>query len=132
MPAPKPNKYRNALEILQRGRDRMVDDLAEQVLDQSDDLLESGFLFNEFLENQGTRLHFLSLLLAQLEQSAEQLDEQEGITPDMMPQVPGEFGSVPDDFDIPLNPPEPPKRKRKPRAKKLTEQASREGEPGET
>ena len=129
MPAPNSNKYRAALEILQRGRDRMVDELAEKVLDQSDDLLESASLLNEFVENQGTRIHFLSLLLAQLEQSAEQLDELNGIPSDLIPE---NFVLESDDFEIPIKQPEPPKRKRKPRTKKLPEQASREGEPGET
>ncbi len=69
------NKYRAAIEVLQRGRDSLVESLAEEVLAQEDDLLEGGFLFNEFLEAQGTRLHFLSLLVSQLEQSADALDE---------------------------------------------------------
>src|SRR4051812_39217340 len=69
------NKYRAAIQVLQKGRDVLVDSLAEEVLSQADDLLEGGFLFNEFLEAQGTRLHFLSLLVSQLEQSADSLDE---------------------------------------------------------
>ena len=123
MPTPKPNRYRAALEILQRGRDRLVEELADQVLDQADDLLESGFLFNEFLENQGTRLHFLSLLVAQLEQSAEQHEEPQDAA------TTAEY----EEFRVQAAAPaEPPKRKRKSRSKKLTGQASREGEPGET
>jgi hypothetical protein len=125
MSTPRLNKFRAALEILQRGRDRLVEELADQVLDQADDLLESGFLFNEFLENQGTRLHFLSLLVSQLEQSAEQHEEPQ----DLMPASPPDY----EDFTAEAAPPpEAPKRKRKPRSKKLTGQASREGEPGET
>ncbi len=69
------NKYRAAADVLQRGREALVDTLAEEVLGQADDLLESGYSFNEFIESQGTRLHFLGLLVAHLEQSAEELDE---------------------------------------------------------
>jgi hypothetical protein len=131
---PPMNKYRAALEVLQRGRDRLVTELADQVLDQADDLLESGFLFNEFLENQGTKLHFLSLLAAQLEQSAESHEERQALSD---PALDGGLPPLydPDDLPIPTEatvPTEPPRRRRKPRAKKLTEQASREGEPGET
>lgn len=90
------NKYRAAVEVLQRGRDQLVEALAEDVVDQADDLLEGGFLFNEFLEAQGTRLHFLSLLMSQLEQSAELFEETH-----------------------PAPPPEPPApKKKRPRAKK--------------
>lgn len=129
MPANKINKYRAALEVLQRGRERMVDELANLVLDQSDDLLESGFLFNEFLENQGTRLHFLSLLLAQLEQSAELLEEHNQVATELPPH----FDLNAEDFlESHSEPPELPKRKRRRNSKKLSEQASREGEPGET
>jgi hypothetical protein len=71
------NKYRVAYELLQRGRDRFVDEMADEVLDRADDLLETPFLLNEFLESQGTRLHFLGLLIAQLEQSAELVEVQE-------------------------------------------------------
>ena len=69
------NKYRAAIEVLQKGRDVLVDTMADEILDQGDDLVDGGFQFNEFLESQGTRLHFLSLLMCQLEQSAEALDE---------------------------------------------------------
>jgi hypothetical protein len=69
------NKYRCAIEVLQRGRDALVDSMADEILDQGDDLLDAGFRLNEMLETQGTRLHFLGLLIGQLEQSAEALDE---------------------------------------------------------
>jgi len=69
------NKYRRAVEILQRGRDVLVDDLTNEILDREDELVGGGFLLNEFLEAQGTRLHFLCLLVSQLEQSAEGQDE---------------------------------------------------------
>jgi hypothetical protein len=101
------NKYRAAVEVLQRGRDQLVESLADEILDQGDDLTGSGFAFNELLETQGTRLHFLSLLVAQLEQSAEFLEESE----------------------LPPSPPFPqaaPKKKRKPRAKKIQGQAAPE------
>jgi hypothetical protein len=69
------NKYRAAIQVLLKGRDGLVDSMTEDILDQGDDLLDCGYQFNEFLESQGTRLHFLSLLIGQLEQSAEALDE---------------------------------------------------------
>lgn len=102
---PKFNKYRAAVEILQRGRDLLIEGLADDVLEQADDLIEGGFLFNEFLETQGTRLHFLTLLVAQLEQCAEVLEETRVAE---------------------LPPPAVPKRRRA-RSKKLPQQASKEG-----
>ena len=103
------NKYRAAIEVLQRGRETLVEQLAEEVLAQEDDLLDGGFLFNEFLESQGTRLHFLTLLVSQLEQSADSLDE------------------INADLPNPPQPKEKPPRKRKPRSKKISQQASTEG-----
>jgi hypothetical protein len=104
MAGEQPNKYRNAIAILQRGRDVLVEGLAEEILDKQDDLCEGGFLLNEFLESQGTRLHFLCLLVSQLEQSAEALDEsQPSPSPSPSPK---------------------PAAKRRPRAKKLTQQTS--------
>lgn len=108
------NKYRAAIEVLQRGRDMIVDSLADEVLDQYDDMMEGGYAFNEFLEGQGTRLHFLGLLVAQLEQSAEALDEARAAAQAPPPRA---------DAATP--------KKRKPRAKKLPEQASREKKPDE-
>src|SRR4051812_50115620 len=96
-----PNKFRAAMDVLQRGRDRLVESLADEVNDQADDLLDSGYLFHEMLETQGTRLHFLGLLLAQLEQSAEATEEEEAAR-SAPPPPPVEAS---------------PKRKRKPRAK---------------
>ena len=97
------NKFRVAVEVLQRGRDSLVEGIADDLIDQGDDLVvDGGYMFNEFLENQGTRLHFLSLLIQQLEQSAESLDEAQ--TPPPPP------------------PSMPAKKPRKPRAKKLTSQ----------
>lgn len=87
----------------------MVEALAEEVLSHEEDLLEGGFLFNEFLEAQGTRLHFLSLLVSHLEQSADAL----AVSP-AEPRLPPALKS------------EAP-RKRKPRTKKLSQQASTEG-----
>lgn len=66
------NKYRAAVEVLQKGRELVVEGIADDILDQGEDLLEGGYQLNEFLENQGTRLHFLTLLIQQLEQSAEE------------------------------------------------------------
>lgn len=111
MIAMRSNKFRAAVEVLQKGRDLVVDAIADDVIDQADDLLDGGYQFHEFLETQGTRLHFLSLLIQQLEQSAEGVEEAE--TP-------------------PPPPVEPKARKpRKPRAKKLPSQASAEGSPEE-
>jgi hypothetical protein len=69
------NKYRAAIEVLQRGRDLLVEGLADDVLELEDNLLEGGFQFHEFLESQGARLHFLGLIMGHLEQSAEVLEE---------------------------------------------------------
>lgn len=103
------NKYRAAIDVLMSGRDVLVGGLADDILDQSEDLVDGGFLFNEFLESQGTRLHFLGLMIAQLEQSADLLEEAEAAPPP---------------------PPAPAPKKRKPRAKKLaTQQASTEPHP---
>jgi hypothetical protein len=104
MSHPRFNKYRAAVEVLQRGRDLLVDTLADDILNQADDLIEGGFLFNEFLETQGTRLHFLSLLLAQLEQSAEATEETRAAE----------------------NLPPPTPKRRRTRSKKLPQQASKE------
>ena len=89
------NKYRAAIEVLQSGRDVLVESLANEILDQGEDLIEGGFLFNEFLETQGTRLHFLGLLVSQLEQSAEAHEEA----------------------NVPPPPPPKPPAKRRPRSK---------------
>ncbi len=70
------NKYRAAMDVLQRGHDLLVEGLAEEVLDQRENLLEGGFQFHEFLESQGARLHFLGLIMGHLEQSAEILEEE--------------------------------------------------------
>jgi hypothetical protein len=108
-----PNRYRAALEILQKGREQLVDQVTEQILDQGEGLLENGYLFHEFLENQGTRLHFLTLLASQIEQSAELLDEAR------IEEYP--------------TPPEPARRRAasKARRRKPVEPAP-ENEPGET
>ncbi len=112
------NKYRAAVEVLQRGRDVQVEGLADDILDQAEDLAEGGFAFNEFLESQGTRVHFLCLLVAQLEQSADSLDEaRQAADPEPEPD--------PVPYPEPLPSPAPQKRKSraKPKAKKLSEQA---------
>ena len=108
MPTTAPrHKYRDAIQILQRGRDVLVEALAEEILEQADELIEGGFAFNEFLEGQGTRLHFLGLLVAQLEQSAEALDEAQAAPPSPSP------ATAP--------------KKRRSRSKKLQPQAPAEG-----
>jgi hypothetical protein len=70
------NRYQMAVEVLQRGRDLLMHDLADQILDRAEDFEEGGFLFQEFLENQGSKLHFLYLMISQMEQSAELFEEQ--------------------------------------------------------
>lgn len=77
MSRPAMNKYRAALRILQQGRDRFADELADTVLDRSDELLESPYLMTELVESQGSKLHYLAMLMAQLEQSAEDQDAAE-------------------------------------------------------
>jgi hypothetical protein len=104
------NKYRAAIEVLQKGRDVLVDAMADEIVDQGTDLIEGGFLFNEFLESQGTRLHFLSLLLSQLEQSAETLDEV--LTAPAPPPPP---------------PKEPSKKRTRSKAKKMGQKVGSEG-----
>jgi hypothetical protein len=97
------NKYRAAIEALQRGRDLVVDDVADDILDRwADSMIEGGYAFGEFIESQGTRLHFLGLLIAQLEQTAEAYEDA-----------------------LAAEPP-PAKKPRKPRAKKLPRQQSTE------
>ena len=117
----KPNKFRQALGILQNTRDRLVDEMAEQVVDQANDFVESPYLFNEFLEGQGTRLHFLSMMVAHLEQSAEQAEEAEAAAEAEMLA----------ERELEEAPPVPAPRRRS-RQKKLAEQTQRENEPGET
>lgn len=101
------NKYRAALEVLQRGRDTLVEDLADEIVDQADDYRTDYYAFNELLETQGTRLHFLGLLMSHLEQSAEAFDEA---------QVPPPI-------------PRPPVRRRRVPAKKVQQQTSNERSP---
>jgi len=97
------NKYRDAIAVLERGRDSMVDTMADEIIDQGDELPYGGYLLNELLETQGTRLHFLSLLIGQLELSAEALEEAQA-------------------------PPPKPAAKRRPRVKKTDQPASKEGQ----
>jgi hypothetical protein len=109
------NKYRAAALALQRGRDQLVEAMADEVLDQGDELLDNNFLFNEFLENQGTRLHFLTLVLSQLEQSAEAFDERQNAS--RRTSVPALTPKAGDS----------PAKKRRPRAKKMPQKTSAEG-----
>ncbi len=130
MSGPKFNKYRLAMDVLQRGRDQMMEELAESLIDESDDLMDSTYAFQEMLENQGTRLHFLSLLMAQLEQSADALDELREFPPPELMDLPEESEIEPDHEQ-----PEPPARKKtKPRARngRKLHQKQREGTPDES
>lgn len=96
------------MEILQRGRDQMADQIAEDILDQGEDLLDNPFTFNDFLESQGTRLHFLSVVLSHLELLAEAQDERLAAMP--RPKPPKAAAAKP--------------RKRAPRTKKLPQNTS--------
>jgi len=104
------NKYRAAIEVLQKGRDVLVEGMADEILDQGSDLVDGGYQFNEFLESQGTRLHFLCLLVSQLEQSADALDEAMTAPPPPPPKA-------------------PPKKRTRAKAKKLQQKVPTEGSP---
>lgn len=110
MTDPGNNKYRSAIGVLQKGRDVLLEALAEEIVAQGDDLIEGGYQFNEFLETQGTRLHFLTLLLGQLEQSADALDEARAAEPSPPPKPPA-------------------KRRPRTRAKKVQQKVPTEGFP---
>ena len=103
------NKFRAAVQVIQRGRDQLVESLAEEILAQGEELVDNNFLLNEFLETQGTRLHFLMMVMGQLEQSADTFDEQ------CLSQPP------------PPSPKAEPPKKRRTRAKKMPQKASTEG-----
>ena len=103
------NKFRAAIDVLQKGRDVLVDAMADEIIDQGADLVDGGFQFNEFLESQGTRLHFLCLIVGQLEQSAEAFDEV---------------------LTAPPPPPKAPvKRRARAKPKKIQQKVSSEGTP---
>ena len=87
MREPTVNKYRAAMEVLLQGRDQLVETLADDVLDQQENLLEGGFQFHEFLECQGARLHFLGLILGHLEQSAELVEQFSGQSLEPLPSA---------------------------------------------
>ncbi|MFM7318927.1 MAG: hypothetical protein ACKO5E_18435 [bacterium] len=76
------NRFQMAVEVLQRGRDVLMQEMAEQILDRSEDFEEGGFLFQEFLENQGSKLHFLYMMISQMEQSSELFEEQNRVQTD--------------------------------------------------
>ena len=111
MPLSSQNKFRAAIEVLQRGRDALVEGMADEINEQGLDLIEGGYQFNEFLESQGTRLHFLGLLIGQLEFSADALEEIETVSP---PPPPVRSGG---------------KRKPKAKPKKMEEKLRTEGKP---
>jgi len=111
MPPRHLNKYRSAIDVLQKGRDVLIDALADDILEQGGDLIDGGYQFNELLETQGTRLHFLSLLVGQLEQSAEVLDEELAAPPP------------------PPKPKAPARKRGRVKAKKIQQNVSSEGSP---
>lgn len=79
-PKPSTNRFQLAIEVLQKGREVLMQDLADHIIDREEDFIEGGFLFQEFLENQGSKLHFLYLMLSQLEQSSEQFEDSQKTT----------------------------------------------------
>lgn len=104
MPHGQFNKYRAAIEVLQRRREFLVDELADEIVDQGDEIGFDTYTFNELVETQGTRLHFLGLMISHLEQSADSFEEA----------------------DAQRAAPKPPARRRRAPAKKM-QQASKEG-----
>lgn len=62
-----PDQLQNAISVLNRARESMLDHLAEQVVSMEDEFAEGGFQINEFLDMHGTRLHFLCLMIGQFE-----------------------------------------------------------------
>ncbi|MFO0959131.1 MAG: hypothetical protein U0800_17165 [Isosphaeraceae bacterium] len=119
------SKYRAAIEVLQKGRDVLVESMTLEILDQGEEFAEGGFLFQEFLETHGTRLHFLSLLVAQLEQSAEMAEESSRsvcIVKPVEPDPEEEPTAIAMGTGHEAEPPAPPKRRRaRSKAKKLQE-----------
>ncbi|MEI7920399.1 MAG: hypothetical protein WCJ40_00645 [Planctomycetota bacterium] len=83
------NQFQKAVEVLQKGREVLIRDLADEIIDRAEDFTEGGFLFQEFLENQGTKLHFLYLMVSQLEQSSEAFQENQRKTLQSKPQGQG-------------------------------------------
>lgn len=76
-PRQAPNKFRRALTILNRGRDVLVSQLADEILEREEEYAEGGFLFVDFLESQGARLQFACVIAGQLEQAAVALEERQ-------------------------------------------------------
>jgi hypothetical protein len=127
MSNPSFNKFRAALHVLQRGREILADELADTVLDRAEDLVDSPYLFNELLEVQGSKLHFLGLLMAHLEQSAEEHDAAEASA-----SGPPADEAETSDFLYDEDKAAPARtRKRARRRKKLDHQPSPEGPTGE-
>jgi hypothetical protein len=104
MPDSPSSKYRNALDLLQRGREVLVERLADEILEQGEDLLEGGFQFHELLETHGMKLHFLGVLLAHLEQSAEACS----LPPESAMPSTSSTGATDDVYSLTPAPDEPP------------------------
>ncbi|QDV33105.1 hypothetical protein [Tautonia plasticadhaerens] len=66
-PARSPDRLRAAIEVLNRARESILDQMADTVLSMDEEFSEGGFQVNEFLEVHGSRLHFLCLLISQFE-----------------------------------------------------------------
>lgn len=64
-------KFRAAIDVLNRVRESLLDSMAETVLEQEEEFSQGGFQVNEFLEVHGSRLHFLCLMISQFELAAE-------------------------------------------------------------
>lgn len=70
------NKYRQALTVLNQARDELVSGLADEILENSDELRAGGFILNEFLDIKGPRMQSMGLIACFLEQAADIFDEE--------------------------------------------------------
>jgi len=68
---PPDDKFRTAVEVLNEARRRLLENMADRVLELADEFVEGGFRINEFLETDGTRLHLITLVISQFELMAE-------------------------------------------------------------
>lgn len=94
--SPNTNKFRGALDVLRRGRDMMVEELADAVNDRAEDLLESPFLLTELLEHHGMKLQLLALMMGQLEQLADDQGSETSFSDDaVFPPAEGDAPCLP-------------------------------------
>lgn len=80
MPDPRPpfNKYRLAVETFRRLRDNLLERLADDVVQYSEQYDLEAFVlhFQDWVEVPGTRLQLLNLLIAQYEDAANAHDRR--------------------------------------------------------